>query len=148
MLLETLQSLFSRDLAKLRKEIASYKSERAIWTIDKGIANSGGNLCLHLVGNLNAYIGAVLGDTGYVRNRDAEFALKDISQAQLLKMMDETIAVVEKTFPKISLSQLSEEYPEPVFDFSMTTEYFLVHLAMHLGYHLGQINYHRRLLDV
>ena len=75
---ESLKSLYNRDLNKLKFEIESYKDERSIWAVDKTISNSAGNLCLHLVGNLNAYIGAELGKTSYVRNRDLEFSLKDI----------------------------------------------------------------------
>jgi uncharacterized damage-inducible protein DinB len=147
MLLQTLQTLFARDIDKLYKEIGSYHDENKLWVIDKNILNSGGNLCLHLVGNLNTYIGAILGNSGYVRDRDLEFSQKNIPKAELLKKIADTKTVVETTLGKMSATQLDEEYPSKVFDYNMTTEYFLVHLAMHLDYHLGQINYHRRLLD-
>ena len=78
MIIETLQKLFTRDLNKLKAEIELYRNENNIWRTDKGIANSAGNLCLHLTGNLNAYIGAELGNTGYIRHRELEFSLKDI----------------------------------------------------------------------
>jgi uncharacterized damage-inducible protein DinB len=148
MLTQTLKTLFQRDLNKLRKEIELYKEESNLWIIDKGIANSAGNLCLHLVGNLNTYIGKELGGTGYIRNRDLEFSQKDIPQAALLKMIDETIMIVEKVLDTLTDLQLEEEYPVIVFTEKMTTSFFLVHLIAHLDYHLGQINYHRRLLDV
>jgi uncharacterized damage-inducible protein DinB len=147
MLAQTLKTLFQRDLNKLRKEIESYKEESKLWIIDKGIANSAGKLCLHLVGNLNTYIGKELGGTGYIRNRDLEFSQKDIPQAALLKMIDETIVIVEKVLDTVTDQQLEEEYPVIVFTEKMTTGFFLVHLIAHLDYHLGQINYHRRLLD-
>lgn len=148
MLAQTLNTLFSRDLVKLREEIALYRNENNLWIVDKKITNSAGNLCLHLVGNLNAYIGAVFGNTGYIRNRDLEFSQKDVSKAELLEKIDATRHVVESALNTVTAEQLNKEYPEKVFDFTMTTEYFLVHLSMHLAYHLGQINYHRRLLDV
>ena len=113
----------------------------------KGIANSAGNLCLHVVGNLNTYIGAELGKTGYVRQRELEFSLKDIPKAELLSKIDETIRVVEKALNDLTDEQLSEEYPVLVFAEKTSTQYLLIHLATHLTYHLGQINYHRRLLD-
>jgi hypothetical protein len=148
MLLLTLKTLFRRELEKLKKEIELYKDETNLWIIDKGIANSAGNLCLHLIGNLNNYIGKELGNTGYIRNRELEFSLKDIPGSELLKKIDETIPMVEKTLDTITGEQLEEEYPVPVFDHKMSTGFFLVHLTTHLTYHLGQINYHRRLLDV
>lgn len=148
MLIQTLKLLFRRDLNWLRQEIDAYKDETKIWCIEKGIANSAGNLCLHLVGNLNTYIGAELGKTGYVRHRELEFSLKDIPKTELLKKIDETIIVVDKALDNVTDEQLQQEYPMLVFDEMTSTEYFLVHLTTHLTYHLGQINYHRRLLDL
>jgi hypothetical protein len=147
MVIETLQKIFKRDLEKLKQEIASYRNESNLWKVDKSIANSSGNLCLHLVGNLNAYIGAEIGKTGYVRNRDLEFSLKNIPQAQLVKMIEDTIVVVEDGLNKLNENDLEREYPLLVFKEKTSTGYFLIHLTVHLGYHLGQVNYHRRLLD-
>lgn len=147
MLKETLKTLYRRDLEKLRQEIDSYKDEKKLWFIEKQIPNSAGNLCLHLIGNLNAFIGAELGKTGYVRQRDLEFSLKDIPKSELLKKIDETIVVVEDALDTLTDEQFNREYPIVVFTDKMTTGYFLVHLATHLNYHLGQVNYHRRLLD-
>ncbi|ADB41209.1 DinB family protein [Spirosoma linguale] len=148
MLIRTLKTLFHRDLTRLRNEIAAYKREETLWHIEHGIANSAGNLCLHLIGNLNTYLGAELGKTGYVRHRELEFSLKDIPKAELLEKIDETILVVDSALDTVTDSQLDEEYPLLVFDEKTSTGYFLIHLATHLGYHLGQTNYHRRLLDV
>jgi uncharacterized damage-inducible protein DinB len=147
MLIQTLKTLFRRDLTRLRAEITLYKSEETLWQVEHGIANSAGNLCLHLIGNLNTYLGTELGKTGYVRHREQEFSLKDIPKAELLEKIDETILVVDNALGTVTESQLDEEYPLLVFDEKTSTGYFLVHLATHLGYHLGQINYHRRLLD-
>ena len=148
MLIPSLRKLYKRDLNKLKAEIGLYQKEENLWVTDKAIANSAGNLCLHLVGNLNTFIGAVLGNSGYVRNREAEFSLKNIPQQELIKQVGETIAVVDSALERLDPSKLEEVYPMKVFEDDMTTGYFLVHLAMHLDYHLGQINYHRRLLDV
>lgn len=147
MLLQTLKTLFRRDLLRLREEIELYQDERKLWGVEKGIANSAGNLCLHLIGNLNTYIGAELGKTGYIRKRDLEFLQKDIPREELLKKIDETIQVVENTLENLDEKQLQEEYPLLVFKEKVSTHFFLVHLTTHLTYHLGQINYHRRLLD-
>lgn len=147
MLQQVLKSLFVRDLKSLKKEIESYQDEAKIWYIEKGIANSAGNLCLHLIGNLNTYIGAEFGKTGYIRYRDLEFSLKDIPRTELLEKLDQTILVIEKALDAVTDEQLQSEYPILVFAEKTNTAYFLTHLTTHLTYHLGQINYHRRLLD-
>ena len=142
-----LQKLFKRDLEKLKQEIIAYHNESNLWIIDKGIANSTGNLCLHLVGNLNTYIGAEFGETGYVRDRDREFSQKNTPRDELVRMIGDTITVVENGLNKLKEGDLEKEYPLLVFKEKTSTGYFLIHLAVHLGYHLGQVNYHRRLLD-
>jgi uncharacterized damage-inducible protein DinB len=149
MLTRTLQDLYRRDLEKLKQEIEAFKGEEALWQTDKSIPNSAGNLCLHLCGNLSHFIGATLGGTGYVRNRDLEFSAKDVPRDEMIKKIDETIAAVDKTLANISDEQLAQDFPIEVFKDRpvTTTEWMLVHLATHLNYHLGQINYHRRLLD-
>jgi hypothetical protein len=147
MLNETLKALFNRDLSKLKIEIESYQKESNIWLVAEGISNSAGNLCLHLVGNINGFIGAQVGKTGYIRQRDLEFSLKDVPRVELIKKIEDTIVVVDSVLDTITAEQFETIYPIEVFGHPMTTEYFLVHLAMHLDYHLGQINYHRRLLD-
>ena len=147
MLLPELQSLFQRDLSRLKQEIEQYKGEQVIWRIDKDIKNSAGNLTLHLIGNLNHFIGVVLGKTEYVRNRDLEFSLKDVPRSELVTKIDETASMIEKVLGNLSETVLQEEYPVTVFDKKTSTQFMLVHLVTHLNYHLGQINYHRRLLD-
>ncbi|SUJ02685.1 Protein of uncharacterised function (DUF1572) [Sphingobacterium spiritivorum] len=147
MLIDTLQTLFERDLQKLRIEILLYKHEENLWIAEKGIANSAGNLCLHLIGNLNTYIGAEIGKTGYIRHRELEFSLRDIPRAELIRHLDNTITTIRDSLNTLSESDLDKEYPILVFDQKTSVMYFLVHLTTHLAYHLGQINYHRRLLD-
>ena len=147
MLTETLKLLFERDLKKLRVEIEAYKTEKNIWQVEKNIKNSAGNLCLHIIGNLNWYIGAQLGATGYIRHRELEFSSTNIPKDDLLLEIDKTRSVLNNTLDKITSNQLELEYPILVFDKKTTTYYFLIHLTTHLAYHLGQINYHRRLID-
>lgn len=147
MLIETLKILFTRDLNRLRSEIELYKKEENIWKIEEHISNSGGNLCLHLVGNLNTYIGKELGKIVYTRNRPLEFSLKNVPRNELLHKINDTIKVVNTSLDNLDESTLANEYPVLVFDEMTSVEYLLVHLATHLAYHLGQINYHRRLID-
>lgn len=148
MIIESLKSLYNRDLNKLKTEIEAYQNEENIWKTDKNITNSAGNLCLHLVGNLNHFIGTHLGNTGYARQRDLEFSLKDIPQAELTAKIEATATMIDSTLSQLSEEDLKKEYPVVVFESGMTTDYFLIHLIAHLDYHLGQINYHRRLLDL
>ncbi|KMQ70028.1 DinB superfamily protein [Chryseobacterium sp. FH2] len=145
---ESLKSLYARDLNKLKTEIESYQNEKSLWETDKNILNSGGNLCLHLVGNLNHYVGAILGNSGYVRNRELEFSLKNIPKTELTEKVEGTLDIVIKTLNQLNGNDLEKEYPLEALGYKMTTGYFLTHLFGHLSYHLGQINYHRRLLDV
>jgi uncharacterized damage-inducible protein DinB len=146
-MIETLTKLFLKDLDKLKTEISSFKDETNLWNISGDIKNSSGNLCLHLCGNLQHFIGAVLGNSGYVRNRDAEFSKKNVPIRELVAEIVLTSKVVQETFVKLSEDDIQKNYPINVFGYEMTTEYLLTHMAAHLNYHLGQINYHRRLLD-
>ncbi len=146
-MIQSLKSLYNRDLNKLKVEIESYVNEQSIWKTDQNISNSAGNLCLHLAGNLNTYIGSELGKTGYVRNRELEFSLKDIPKTELIKKVESTIKMIDSTLDGLSQEDLGKDYPTEALGYKMTTGYFLIHLLSHLNYHLGQINYHRRLLD-
>lgn len=148
MLQETFIKLFERDLNRLEREILAYTNDADLWKLQTGIANTGGNLCLHLVGNLKNYIGKNLGGIAYERNREKEFAGKDIPKDQLLKSIRETKEAVLSTISRLTTEDMAKIYPEEVLGSAMTTEYFLVHLYGHLNYHLGQINYHRRLLNL
>lgn len=147
MVVETLKSLLIRDLNKLKTEIELYKDETTIWQIENAISNSAGNLCLHLIGNLNAFIGAELGKSGYIRQRELEFSTKNVPRKELVKKIDETLLVVLSTLDKLTEEDLKKDFPLQVFENKTSTEYFLIHLITHLSYHLGQINYHRRLLE-
>jgi len=145
MIVEVLVNLYERDLRQLRREIESYRSDGDLWQVEREIKNSGGNLALHLIGNLNHFIGATLGGSGYVRDRDTEFATKDVSRDDLLRMIDETIKVVSRALSSLDDEDLASDFPTRVFDRTDSTAWMLTHLLSHLNYHLGQINYHRRL---
>lgn len=149
MLKESLKSLFTRDLNRLKTEIGQYKDEQNIWRIEKDIANSAGNLCLHLIGNLNTFIGKELGKTDYVRNRDLEFSLKNVPRFELLKKVQDTINVVNIALDGLTEQDMVNDYPQiKIVEGGSSVGFILVHLSTHLAYHLGQINYHRRLLDI
>ena len=143
---QSLLQLFQRDIQKLYTEIELYQDESQLWEVLDGTSNSGGNLALHLMGNLNTYFGRNLGNTGYVRNREAEFADKNVPKEILLKSIQEVNQLVSQVLSTLTDEQMKAIYPENVLGYEMTTEYFLIHLHGHLTYHTGQINYHRRFL--
>lgn len=147
MLTDCLGLLFARDLNKLKAEISLYKDETILWETDKGVTNSAGNLCLHLIGNLNHFIGAIIGETGYIRNRAEEFSAKNTPRQMLIEDIDKLIIIVNQSLQKLPVELLEKEYPIKVFENPLTYEQFLLHLSGHLMYHLGQINYHRRLME-
>lgn len=144
MLTEILTELYDRDLNKLKSEIGLYTDEADLWARPGNVPNSAGNLCLHLNGNLQHFFGAVLSGTGYVRDRDAEFSTTGVSRETMLSDVDTTLAVVKETLAKLTDDDMAAIYPIEAFGKPMTTGFFLTHLAVHLDWHLGQINYHRQ----
>jgi hypothetical protein len=147
MLQSILSELFERDLDKLKAEIEQYTDEADLWKKAGAIPNSAGNLCQHLCGNLRHFIGGVLGESGYVRDRDAEFTREGVGRAALMGEIDATLTDVKTTLDGLTDEILASDYPIDVFGKGpFKTDWFLVHLATHLNYHLGQIDYHRRFL--
>lgn len=147
MFTESLNQLFERDLNLLAREISSFHNEEHLWKVRDGISNSAGNLTLHLCGNLKHFIGAILGNTGYVRQREAEFSSKNIPVEELIRNVEGTRDVVLSVLRTLQPADLEKTYPVSLWDKTFSTAYFLIHLHSHLNYHLGQINYLRRLLE-
>jgi uncharacterized damage-inducible protein DinB len=138
--------ILDRDLKKLSDELMGYADETLIWKITDGIANSAGNLTLHICGNLRHFIGATLGKDGYVRNREAEFSDKNVSRNKLLAEIEVTRTAVKKALAAMTDDALKDNYPLNVLGEVKSNEFFLTHLVAHFNYHLGQVNYHRRLV--
>ena len=143
---ETLAKLYEQGLNKLRSEVESYPSEAELWKTGGNIPNSAGNLALHLIGNVNHFFGATIGGTGYVRDRENEFSSGEVSKEQILSEIDKALAVVKDSLGKLEADDLSKTYPIQFQNEDVSTEYVLSYLLGHLNYHLGQIDYHRRLL--
>jgi uncharacterized damage-inducible protein DinB len=139
---------FEKDLNKLIAEVNQYPDDASLWKLKDGIKNSAGNLCLHLAGSLQHFIGAIIGESGYVRNRDAEFSLKNITRQKIISELEATKLVVKDTLEQVSKKELEQIFPAKVTDLTVTTEYLLIHMITHVSYHLGQVNYHRRLVGV
>jgi hypothetical protein len=139
-----LELLLTRELRAVQRELEAYPDDASVWRVIPGTPNTGGTLALHLAGNLQHFFGAILARDGYVRNRDAEFAKRDVPRAELLAGLDAAIASVGRTLSTLDAMALKRPYPEPIAKRTVDTETFLLHLASHLAYHLGQIDYHRR----
>ncbi len=146
MILDYISGILTRDLRTLRTEVEAYQDERDLWRTPPGITNSAGNLAMHLAGNLQHFIGAQLGSTGYARDRDAEFNRKDVPRREILDQIEAAIVTVERTLAKMSDKDLSRPYRQPVGSVELTTGDFLIHLTAHFTYHLGQLDYHRRIV--
>jgi len=144
MLKETISELLERDLLKLKDEINFYPDEARLWRTEGQISNSAGNLCLHLIGNLNHFIGATLGQTGYIR--DSEFVLKNVPRTALIERIDQTVQVLKSALAPMDDQELEKDFPLEKHGSTVTNRYMLLHLLTHLNYHLGQVNYHRRLI--
>ncbi len=147
MLQQYLATQYEAALLQLKNEINSYTHKEHVWEVKNQISNSGGALTLHLLGNINHFIGAVLGNTGYVRQRDKEFSDRDVPTGKMMKEVDETIYRVKNIISNLTDAQLYGEYPLNDGKPAKITATRLVQVLAHLNYHVGQINYHRRLLD-
>ena len=139
------KELYVRELDNLHREISAYSDESKLWAIAGEIKNPPGNLCIHLLGNVNHFIGAVIGKNGYVRKRDEEFTLKNIPKEKLLNDITATKAMVENILTEADISEMQKDSPAQIFG-TRSTEYMLSYFLGHFMYHLGEINYHRRLV--
>jgi len=127
--------------------VRAYPDEESLWLDAPGIANPGGTLALHLAGNLLHYVGALLGGSGYERDRDAEFSRRDVPRKEILDRIDDARRAVESVLPGLDREGLRRPFPQPPERMAgIETGAFLLHLVSHTGYHLGQIDYHRRIL--
>lgn len=142
----TVSALVLRELRALRRELELYPSDEALWALPPGIANSGGTLAIHVLGNLRHYIGARLGGTGYVRDRAAEFTVRGVPRSEILAELARAEDDVRSVLARLDPARLVERYPDVVGGFALETGDFLAQVAVHLAYHVGQLDYHRRLV--
>lgn len=139
-----LAQLFARDLTRLRQQVEAFPDTASLWATAPGVTNAAGTLALHLEGNLREYVGRQLGGVAYTRDRAAEFARRDVTQADLVARIDEVRRQIPATVAALTDTQLDADFPEAVLGRPMSARQFLMHLAGHLNYHLGQIDYLRR----
>ncbi len=136
--------LLVRELEGFKRELALFPDDETVWKTMPGITNSAANLALHVAGGLQYLIGGVLGGTGYVRDREAEFGRTSGARSEIVADLDRTIAVVRAVVPRLSDTTLTAEFPEPLLGVRFRTGLFLLHLCAHAGFHLGQAGYLRR----
>jgi hypothetical protein len=138
--------ILERELKKLHDEVSAYTSDTDLWKVSEGITNSGGNLAVHLIGNLRHYIGAVLGKENYVRDKSEEFSTKDVSKDSILADIESLFEPMKQIIDHLEEEVIDGNYPAEIEGKTYPTELILHHTIAHFSYHLGQINYHRRIL--
>jgi hypothetical protein len=143
---ESAAALLGRELRALRLELEAYPDDETVWATPGGLRNSAGTLALHIAGNLRHFVGAVLGQNGYRRDRRREFDIRGLTRAQLLEEVTEAERAVRTVLPAIDDADMAAVFPETLFGLSLQTGDLVMHLCSHLAYHLGQIDYHRRLV--
>lgn len=140
-----LRALITRELRALRQEVEAYPDDASVWAVPAGIANSCGTLVLHLAGNLRAYIGLTIGGIAYERDRPREFSARGLPRSALFREIDAAIDAVNRALPQLTDDALQRKFPLAIGGARVNTQEFLMHCAVHLSYHLGQVDYHRRL---
>jgi len=145
-LARNLTALITRELDTLVREIELFPDDESIWKTSAGVSNSCGTLALHCAGNLRHYVGAVLGGSEYVRDRAREFSQRSGTRAELVDELRQAREAVVRTLPTLGAGVLDADFPEPVAGVTLPTHRFLMHLAVHLGFHVGQADYLRRIL--
>jgi DinB superfamily len=146
MLLEDLKAIYLREVATLERELDLYPNDESVWKELPGLPNSAGTLILHVAGSLQHFFGATLGNTGYVRNREAEFSKRDVPRIELQKELEAARAGVNAGFANVTEARLSQPFPNKFTDTELSTQLTLLQFLSHLAYHLGQIDYHRRVV--
>lgn len=143
---DDIERLLVRELSGLAREIEMFPDDASVWKTPPGVANSAGNLALHVCGNLKHFVGAVLGRTGYVRTREREFAARDVPRTEILREIQETIGVVSSVLSRLPDRVLDAPYPEVHGGTQLSGRTFLLHVCTHAAFHLGQAGYLRRVV--
>jgi hypothetical protein len=139
--------MLHRELAAVQREVEAYPDDESLWRVAPGISNSGGTLALHLAGNVRHFVGAVLGGSGYKRDRDAEFSARGLPREHVSRELGDAMSQAVRALRGLDPAKLDAEFPIAVGPgLTLRTDVMLLHLSVHAGYHLGQIDYHRRMI--
>jgi hypothetical protein len=144
--LHYVEKLLVRDLRGMQREINAFPDDASVWETPPAVSNCAGILAMHGCGNLNHFIGHLLGGTDYVRDREKEFSIQHLTRAEISTEFDQTIQTLESVMPRIDPARLGEDFPLPIAGHTLNTQLFLMHLSVHLAFHLGQLGYLRRFL--
>ena len=145
-LIYDVREILVRDLGFLATRVEK-TPEHLLWESMPGVTNPLGTLVMHLCGNLRHFIGQALGNDGYHRNREAEFARHPLSKQQLLDEIQITRESVFDVLDKLPFNDLSAEMPDtPPQHQGRTIGFFLIQLCCHLSWHRGQADYLARIL--
>ena len=136
---------FENYFEQLKKEVESFPDDQSLWAIHEGISNSTGNLALHIAGNLQHFVGAILGKSGYVRQRELEFSEKGLTKTQVLGELEKAKMIVISVLSQVTTEDKLRNYPEDFKGKILCIDDALAHLLAHLAYHTGQVNYLRRM---
>ncbi|MFN8153036.1 MAG: DinB family protein [Bacteroidia bacterium] len=140
------QQQFEKYLDQLISEIEAFPDDSSLWEVLPGISNSPGNLGLHIAGNIQHFIGAVIGKSGYVRHRDEEFSVKGLKKKEVVAELHKARTIITTVLSDLSPEKQLEPYPDDFKGRSVPMYEALSHLFAHLAYHTGQVNYFRRIV--
>ncbi len=146
MLAHDLAALYTRDVTRLIEELSAFPDTATLWQTRAGITNSAGNLALHLEGNLREFIGRILGKADFTRDRPREFSDSELEQSELIARLSAVRDEIPQIIANLQADVLDGAYPELYAGTTLPTRQMLIHLNGHLNYHLGQIDYLRRVL--
>jgi uncharacterized damage-inducible protein DinB len=136
-----------RDVAKMIEQVRAYPDEESLWRTAGSIKNGAGTLALHVAGNLDHFVWASLGGGAYARDRDLEFSERAVPRDEVVARLETCRQRVVRTLEGLDEARLSEPFPAPLpAHLQGTVHWFLVHLVAHTNWHLGQMDYHRRLV--
>lgn len=144
--MEYIKEQFSKYLHNLKREIEQFQSDEEIWSVRGEILNSPGTLALHLCGNLKHNFGTVIGKNGFTRNRDVEFSARGVPKETILKDIENTEKMILPVIENLTNEDLMKPFEDSHNDEKQNVAEAIVRLALHFGYHIGQINYYRRSL--
>jgi uncharacterized damage-inducible protein DinB len=126
------------------KELATPLSEAQFWARPIEPGNSFGHLVLHLTGNISHFVGAHLGDTGYVRDREREFNdPQPPPKAEALAKLEAAVALFRRVAEALPEDRFAEPFPEKDRG---TVADMLVRVVAHFGLHRGQMSYIARMV--
>ena len=124
-------------LPKIERCVTLLTDEQVWWRANSA-SNSIGNLLLHLSGNVRQWIVVGLGGAVDKRDRDAEFAQRDvIPRDELLARLRETLHEADQTLADFADERLLDQFTIQGIETSALAA--IVHVVEHFSMHTGQI---------